>query len=160
MYCCACGSPTGDDAHYCQKCGKALPPVARLTQNKQEREQSEIARLMSKVNQSHECHGCGRRDTLRGWDFGLGRPLGARTDWDGTLASIALSAVTIPLLGVAGLRLPGKSVTLSVLRLQLLLCDACASQGKTPYSVHPVWSEAVRLGYTYFLDAGALTRLR
>jgi len=115
---------------------------------------------MSKVNQSHECHGCGRRDTLRGWDFGLGRPLGARTDWDGTLASIALSAVTIPLLGVAGLRLPGKSVTLSVLRLQLLLCDACASQGKTPYSVHPVWSEAVRLGYTYFLDAGALTRLR
>jgi len=96
---------------------------------------------MSKVNPSPECQGCGRRDALRRWNFGLGRPLGTETDWGETLASIAVSAVTIPMLGIAGLRLPGKKTSLSVLRLQLLLCDTCTRQGKTPYSVLPVWSE-------------------
>ena len=96
--------------------------VTRLTQSKQDREQTAVARLMSKVNQSPECHGCGRRDALRRWDFGLGRPLGTETGE--TLASIAVSAATIPVLGIAGFRLPRKKTTLSVSRLQLLRCDA------------------------------------
>lgn len=145
MFCCSCGTSTVDDALFCHKCGKPIP---------REPEPQEVA----KDNRLSQCHNCGR-DAVHGWDFGLGKPLRSRT-WSGTAASVVVSAVTIPLIGVGAFQLPGKRTTMSVLRLRLLLCDTCARRGGIGYSVHPLWGEAMQQGFTEFLNADELKSLR
>lgn len=72
--------------------------------------------------------------------------------------SVAVSPVTIPLIGAGGLRLPGRKTSYRVLRLRLILCDSCWG-GQTRYSLHPWWRTAIRLGYTEFFDAEGLKKL-
>lgn len=157
MFCCACGAPTVDDARFCHKCGKPVPAEPAISEPNPQQPRQETLSPDSRLNQ---CHSCGRKDNLHGWDFGLAMPLASGRVWSSTVASVAVSAVTIPLLGVGGFQLPGKRTTFRVLRLRLLLCDSCARQGGKHYSLHPSWGEATRLGFTEFLDADGLKRLQ
>ena len=157
MFCCGCGAPTVDDARFCHNCGKSLPAETALAKTNLEQPKQETLSTDIRLQQ---CRSCGRKDNLYGWDFGLGMPVASRRDWSYTLASVAVSAVTLPLLGAGVFQLPGKTTTLRVLRLRFLLCDSCARQGGKPYSLHPSWGEAMRLGFTWFYDADALKRLQ
>jgi hypothetical protein len=90
----------------------------------------------------------------------LGRITSTRQTWGETVATAAVSAVTIPLLGAGALRLPGKKTSFDVLQLRLRLCDSCAREKNTAYSMHPGWRRAMALGYREFFDASELKRLQ
>jgi hypothetical protein len=70
------------------------------------------------------------------------------------------SAITLPTLGMGVLYAPGKQTQFSVLKLQLRLCDPCARDKRTAYSMHPSWKKASALGYTEFFDANDLKKLQ
>jgi hypothetical protein len=88
----------------------------------------------------------------------LGKKISSKRAWGGTAWSLAVSAITVPLIGAGGVQLPGKNTRLRVLRLRLVLCDSCR-QKRLNYSVHPWWATANRLGYTEFLNAEQLAGL-
>ena len=94
------------------------------------------------------------------WDFGLGKPIASKRVWASTAASLAVSAMTVPLFGLGRLDLPGRKTTFTVLRLQLVLCESCQQRGGIHYSVHPWWGDALRLGYTQFFDGDDLEKLQ
>jgi len=174
MFCCKCGARNPEEAQFCHKCGTSLYKEKEEQQIGQPKgtkdprqaegeltdEQRQLVDELLPIDQKpDECHRCGRRDSLYAWDFGLGKRISTKRAWGDTAWSLAVSAVTVPLMGVGGLQFPGKKARLRVLRLQLILCDSCR-QGEITYSVHPWWEAARRLGYTEFLDAAALKRLQ
>jgi len=163
MHCSTCGAPTFKDSRFCHKCGSVIsaePEPSNASEGEQEqREQRLIDELLSKNRKQHECHQCGTKGKLFAWDFGLAKPIGSKRVWARTAASVALSAITLPLLGVGRLDLPGKKTSLGVLRLRLLLCEEC-KRGRINYTIHPCWNDALRLGYTEFLTADDLNKLR
>jgi hypothetical protein len=123
------------------------------------KEQRQLIEELLPINQKpHECHACGRTDNLYDWNFGLGKKISTKRAWGGTAWSLAISAITVPLIGAGGVQLPGKKTRLRVLRLRLVLCDSCRQQ-RLDYSVHPWWAMANRLGYSEFLNAEQLARL-
>ena len=172
MFCCKCGTQNPDAASYCNECGsllykqetkhpdksakEKLPRQVEIPQNAEQRRLAE--ELLAIDQRPHECHACGCSDRLHGWDFGLGKKTSTKWAWGETALSVAVSAVSIPLIGVAGLQLPGKKTRYQVLRLRLILCDSCW-EGQAKYSLHPWWQTATRLGYTEFFDANALKHL-
>ena len=172
MYCCICGSQNPDGASYCHKCGRSLFREETTQEGQQpaqisprqveapltEEQQQLIDQLLPIDQKAYECHACGRTDNQYSWDFGLGKNISTQRAWGETAWSVAVSAVTLPLIGVGGLRLPGKKTSLRVLRLRLILCDSC-HQRQLHYSLHPWWTVARRLGYTEFLDAKDLQKL-
>lgn len=183
MYCCKCGARNPDDAVYCHNCGDAIyrnaapsrpsdrRQVSRPTRVKQTEEQRQLAEELLRIDEkSHECHACGRTDDLHGWNFGLAKSVSEKRVWGATAASVAVSAVTLPFVGVGFLQLPGKKARLRVLRLRLILCGACRRQhvalgggdgiDVAVYGLHPWWSTASRFGYTEFLNAADLSKLR
>jgi len=119
-----------------------------------------VQEMLSRDSKGHECHRCGRTDKLFAWDFGLAKQIGSRRAWSTTAASLAVSAVTVPLFGIGRLDLPGKKTSFHVLRMRILLCDSCKRLGEVPYNLHPWWDDAQKLGYTEFLDAEHLNKLR
>jgi ribosomal protein L40E len=174
MFCCKCGTQNPDDANYCHDCGSSLyreaakhssdqstrDEVSRQVETPQDEEQRRLIDELLPIDQrTKECHACGRRNNLHGWDFGLGKKSSSARAWGGTALSIAISAVTIPLIGAGGLQLPGKSTRYQVLRLRLVLCDSCWD-GKVKYDLHPWWQKATQLGYTEFFDAKGLKKLK
>lgn len=183
MYCCKCGARNPDGGSYCHKCGATLyradptsevgerTQPAQSTSSQLDEEQRQLLEELLPIDQkADQCHACGRAENLHVWDFGLAKKVSERRLWGETVGSVVASAVMIPLLGVGGLRLPGKKVNLRVLRLRLVLCSACRQQhialGKgghidvAAYGLHPWWATARRLGYTQFLQASDLNRLR
>lgn len=172
MFCCKCGSLNPDDANFCHKCGSSLYRAAggnpsdsaknktphQLEPHVSEEQRQLIEELLPIDQKPDECHACGRKDHLRSWDFGLGKKLSTKRAWGATAWSVAVSAVTIPLLGAGGVRLPGQKTSYRVLRLRLTLCDSCW-EGQAKYGLHPWWQTAIRLGYTEFFDAEGLKRL-
>jgi hypothetical protein len=173
MFCCKCGAGNPDDASYCHKCGRSLykeeaKQIEELPKNKNpnqveappiEEQRRLIDELLSVDQKPHECHACGRTDNLYRWDFGLGKKISIKRAWGETAWSVAISAVSLPLIGVGGVQLPGKKTRLHVLRLQLILCDTCR-RGQIKYSFHPWWEPARRLGYTEFLNSDELNKLQ
>ena len=173
MFCCKCGARNPESASYCHKCGCSLykeeaNQAGRTAEGKNsdqvetaptEEQRQLIDELLPIDQKPHECHACGRTDSLYGWDFGLGKKISTKRAWGETAWSVAVSAVTIPLIGVGGLQLPGKKMRLRVLRLRLILCDSCRD-GQVKYNLHPWWEPAGRLGYTKFLNAEELKKLR
>lgn len=133
--------------------------ASRHVEPPQSEEQRRLIEELLPIDQKpHECHACGRKDNLHSWDFGLGKNVSTKRAWSETALSVAVSAVTILLVGVAGLQLPGKKTSYRVLRLRLILCDVCW-EGETKYSLHPWWQKATQLGYTQFFDADGLKKL-
>ena len=163
MYCCNCGSKIPKDALFCQECGTRVISDDQLTAVDIEQAQQAVLQQLLKNNpQRNVCCVCGGSNQLCAWDFGLAKPISNKRVWGPTAASIAVSAITLPLIGLGALELPGKRTTLSVLRLRLLMCELCKKRepGRVPYAIHPMWDGAQRLGYTQFLSAGDLNKVR
>jgi hypothetical protein len=134
VFCCACGAPTGD-ALFCPVCGRPIPP--ELPAEERRLKQGELQEMLSKDNRLRQCHSCGRKDNLHGWDFWLAKRIVTGRDSTGTIASVALSAVTLPY-GLGVFQFPGRKTTLSFVRLRLLLCDPCSFWGRL-YSEVAIW---------------------
>jgi hypothetical protein len=174
MYCSQCGIQTADDALYCHGCGSVLyrdrlfrqgrdscEPSVRPMERPVDEEYRRIAAELLPIDQKpDQCHYCGRREHLRSWDFGLAKKISAKRVWARTAVSLAMSVVSLPLAGYGVFSPPGTLERLKVLRLQLILCEACWRAGRSSFSLHPWWAAANRLGYSRFLDADALGRLQ
>jgi hypothetical protein len=176
MFCCKCGARNADAATYCRSCGSLLykgdgPKVQQSPKKPTAHEvetlpDEELRRLIDELlpidQKPHECHGCGRKDNLHSWDFGLGKIISIDRAWGKTALSIAVSAVTFLTGGPDGIvPLPGTKARLRVLRLRLILCESCI-RGRTNYTfhVHPWWEPARRLGYAKFVSADDMERLQ
>jgi len=112
------------------------------------------------------CHICGC-ESPASFPFGLATPSKVSRDWLPVAASVALAALTIPLLGGARLSGPGKTERFRMAVLHLVLCDGCLlswptdSKGRhvlnrDAYSHHPSWSRLVAQGSTRFLTAAQI----
>jgi hypothetical protein len=167
MFCCKCGAKVYHEAKYCHNCANALPDptidIEPLPKDTESKANSIAVRSASgsetRSNRKDlKCHKCGSSGGLKAWDFGLGKVVSTKRAWGETAISAALSAVTAPLIGYGMLRLPGKRTSFTVLRLRLVLCDACV-RNRGGYSSHPFWNEANRLGYTEFFGPTELDKL-
>lgn len=166
MYSCNCGAQLKGDSIFCHRCGGSVPHDGFNTTNshsvspKAAAKEALIRELLAIDQKFDECHRCGSKTVLYRRDFGLEKILSRRRAWAQTAASVAVSAITMPVLGVGGRALPGKKHQLSVLRLQLVLCESCAQSKNKSYSLHPWWDAADRLGYSEFLSAEDLKELQ
>jgi hypothetical protein len=155
------------DAAYCHKCGDILfqePTITgselrkpALSQSRDE-DQHLVEELLAIDPKPSNCHSCGKTQSLSRYPFALGKPVSTQREWGTTALSVAFSVVTIPLLGVGGVRLPGKSTRLRILRLTLVLCSQCLKNNKG-CEIHPWWTIARKHGYTEFLSADDVSRL-
>jgi len=168
MYCCACGSTCPENAACCPQCGSAQLPEPNLspesnhslrTQVSTDNEAAIIQRLRSSDVKSYECHGCGNKQELLSYPFALAKTLNVERNWAGTAASIAVSAVSIPLTGFGVFQIPRKRTRYRMIRMTLILCPKCRKHTVT-YERHPWWNVVYRLGYTEFLDRYDLEELR
>jgi ribosomal protein L40E len=172
MFCCKCGAQNPDDASYCHKCGVLLfrldaqrveaSAPAKIVQNLDESLTEEQRQLIDEVlsvdPKPSECHICGRTDHVYNFDFGLGKKISTKREWSETALSVAVSALTLPLLGAGGIVFPGKKNRFRILKLRLVLCDSC-ERGKIRYEYHPWWTPAKRLGYSVFFSLNDLKKL-
>jgi hypothetical protein len=107
------------------------------------------------------CHFCGNNDNLAYFEFGLMRVESSTRIWGETAASIALSAITLPFLGLGRVSLPGKQRTGELFRLNLVICRSCINKNsnliglffpkKAHYSKHPYWAALHEAGFAEFL---------
>jgi hypothetical protein len=112
------------------------------------------------------CHYCGGTQGLVEYEFALMRVKTSQRTWGGVAASVALGAVTLPLAGIASIKLPGQSHEGEALGLKLIVCQACRkSQGnflgifmlnEARASKHPLWVQLQSAGFTKFLDSDAM----
>ncbi len=176
MYCCNCGAENPDYGRYCHRCGTALisgamnpelnpkppaqnQPTAAKVLDEEEEEISGLRKLSRIDTKPCECHSCGETEGLLGYKFGLAKVLSAERDWTGTAASVVASAISIPLVGLGMLELPGKRTRVRALRLRLVLCESCRA-GQLNYPAHPWWYSAQRLGYNTLLSEQDLEKLK
>ena len=113
------------------------------------------------------CHICGQNPPVSAYDFGIAKFLRTRKKWGATIASIAFSAVAVPLLGGAYFVKPGTQTTASIVRLSLMLCASCRDARKRrssrikleqqDYEKHPAVAKGKEAGYTEILSAGELS---
>ena len=116
------------------------------------------------------CHACSGATDVSYFDFGLARMIKQERDWKSTGISAAISAVTIPLLGVGGLYGPSKTSTAQLLRMRVALCKNCVESRKGIFggfkanegncSAHPMWRECHNAGFTKFISNNELTSWR
>lgn len=107
------------------------------------------------------CHFCGNNDSLAYFEFGLMRVDSSTRTWGEAAASLALSTITLPLLGMGRISLPGKKNTGELFRMNLVVCKSCISKNsnliglfipkKAHYSKHPYWTMLNEAGFTEFL---------
>jgi hypothetical protein len=131
-----------------------------------ERFLEERTRYLSALNalveideKSNECHKCGKPDTER-YTFGLAEMLLDKRHWWETIASVAISAITVPTLGRGMISFPGRTRRARILKFRLRLCHSCARKSKTifgtvreeSYAAHPCWERAHELGFRRFLS--------
>jgi|SRR5579859_1861248 len=160
MYCCKCGARLVPEADYCHKCGAAVPSQHKPhvisgggqpgTRDLSSEDTALVKELRSIDRRSERCHSCNCKEGLLSWQFGLGKPVSNQMEWGETALSVAFSAITIPLIGIGALRLPGRSTRLRVLPLRLTLCRNCYA-AKKGYESHPWWSVLRQHGYTEFV---------
>ena len=162
MYCCKCGAKIGQRAASCPSCGvsTAHDPGSQSSTPADAAQEEAVRAILSEDQRVGQCHRCGNSASSWTWEFGLGKVILKKRTWGATAASVVASAVTLPTLGIGVLHSPGKQTRFSVLQLRLRLCDSCARDKRTAYSMHPSWKKAIALGYTEFFDANDLKRLQ
>jgi hypothetical protein len=117
-----------------------------------------------------KCHICGSTHKTVRRDFGLAEVLVDKRNWAETAVSVAISVVTLPTLGVGRISFPGRTRRLRVLKLHLILCDACMREKTTAllwdskltaadYARHPAWEVAQQLGFVKILTAKELAKI-
>ena len=120
------------------------------------------------------CHLCGSEDSLTKVQFGLAKIISKKLDWKKTAASvagsIAISAVTAPLLGVWGYSITGKTTKANIIRLYLVICNNCRSIRKKllgglkiteqDYKKHPCFNSFFDIGYTKILPKHELDQFK
>jgi hypothetical protein len=109
------------------------------------------------------CHYCGATDGLVEYDFALMRVVESTRAWGETTASVVLGALTLPLVGMAALKLPGRGHSGQALALKLIVCKACCKKhgnflglfmfNKERASKHPLWQQLQEAGFTKFFDS-------
>lgn len=114
------------------------------------------------IGHSAPCHYCGSTNDLFGFDFALMKVQENKRSWGGTMASVALSAVTLPLIGGGALALPGKSASGGMFKLKLIACKECTQKegnwlglfmmNKERASRHPHWKNLQEAGFTSFIE--------
>ena len=112
------------------------------------------------------CHYCGGTDNLSKFDFALMRVEQSGRNWGEAAASVALSAVLLPLLDGGVFRVPGKSFEGAAVHLRLVACKACQVKEGNFFGAfvlnekkagkHPLWNELVSAGFTKFLSHDTL----
>jgi hypothetical protein len=116
---------------------------------------------------NNQCHNCGSDANVARYPFALATTSETRRHWGMTAASIALSAVTLPLFGVGRLMGPNKSRVARVVRLELVLCQACREEriaaghvdlATLCYTMHPDWNRLREMGFTEFITAEEVAR--
>lgn len=113
------------------------------------------------------CHFCGGKNKLQKWRFGLASPKSAKyslTEATVTVASLAISALTLPLLGQALVSLPGQ--TSNGFILKMVICKECRTKNanflgifmpKEKYKIyHPLYDKLHKAGYTKYIPSEKL----
>lgn len=126
--------------------------------------------IMETDSRKDTCHLCSARPPVTSIDFAVAKKLNTTRDWSSTVASVALSAVTLPLFGMGHLQGPGKQVSYRTLRLHLMLCQKCRDErrgmfrsiklGHEDFARHPAVNQASRIGYNIILTPQELDQLR
>jgi hypothetical protein len=182
MYCVACGTENPDYGRFCHSCGASLfhPLSQSVTQGPHpiskplagRSEHDLLTELIQSDPKPNECHKCGRKADLTRYPFGIAKVLSVKRDWGETAARATASAASLALAPIIGFAVvswkkPGKRISYSVLKSQLVLCRGCVSEGfwggvklrDRDYQYHP-WSErARRIGYDKYLSAENLAKL-
>lgn len=181
MYCVGCGSQNPDYGKFCHNCGNRLVStkselVSRVHMEQVPTENDlllQIVRIDQKLNQCHRC-GSSDEEDLNRIEFGIAKVVSVKRDWSETLThvglSAALSAATLPLIGIGGIRWknPSKTTSFRLLEAQLVLCRECLSWARLErnymraeaYRCHP-WAEKARaIGYDRYLSVDDLRNLK
>jgi len=148
----------------CLRFGKEKVDLAR-----QELIQERVAWLQFqddlKGNKS-PCHECGAAANLTFYDFGLARLLKEERDWKMSGAAVAISALTLPTLGMGYLRGPDSTQSANVLRMRLVLCKFCVAKrpkgweygsNENECSLHPCWVRAHEAGFDKFIPGSEIS---
>ncbi len=108
------------------------------------------------------CHYCGSERDLVYHNFALMRVQETKREWTETLATVAMSALTVPLTGVARIHLPGKASMGAAYHLKLVVCKLCCKNEGNMFGVftinekraskHPMWQTLQDAGFTKFFN--------
>jgi hypothetical protein len=108
------------------------------------------------------CHYCKSTEELFSYNFAMMKVEDAKRNWGATLATAAIGAVTVPLLGAAAIRLPGKSFQGQAYQLRLIVCKPCTNKEGNWLGIfilneeraahHPYWKSLYERGFTKFLN--------
>lgn len=158
MYCPACGTVLYEETVYCHKCGRRIswlePPTTVHIPTQQPRlkprnDKELIEALDRETLRYDRCLVCSRIDNLVFIDFGLSRTKKGRK-WNETIASVVVSAVSIPLGGFGLIRLPGKTSETIMFPMRFTACKACVSDD-LDYSLHPWFDLLWDYGFNQFI---------
>lgn len=108
------------------------------------------------------CYYCSSEQDLVYFDFALMRISEAKREYSATLASAAMSAIAIPIIGFGALKLPGKSITGAAYHMKLVVCKPCSKKEGNMFGLfmmnekraakHPLWNTLQDAGFMKFLE--------
>jgi hypothetical protein len=152
-----------EGAVFCHKCGTRIPllvpnqpreTTAPIRAPKLSKKKELIQHLKNAVPRLSQCCICSTSENLQYFEFGLGM-LETRRRWLEAGASVALSALSLPLTGFGMLTLPTKEENWSVVRMALAVCPECL-QEKPEYVLHPWFALLWNYGYNVFFSTEQL----
>jgi hypothetical protein len=168
MYCPGCGARMPEATSFCQICGRSVSPLTRPISSEQAVQRSNPARskddeledlLGRSPVRADRCVICSTNGELALFDFGLAR-IKVTRNWTETIASAAVSAVSLPLIGFGMVRLPGKTTTTRMFKLRMALCEECLSEccgGFPDPSIHPWFPILWEYGYRQVVPSQAIS---
>jgi hypothetical protein len=114
------------------------------------------------------CHICGNIENLKHHEFGLMRVESSKRDWGLTVATAAISVVSLPLAAGGVVYLPGKTNSGTLLRLHLVTCDVCLRKNENFLGLffvkekhamyHPLWKTLQDAGFNKYIPPAELTK--
>lgn len=162
MFCPACGAELFEDAAYCHKCGRefqlpqavAVPRAQTELPSRRLSKDELLSALKEKSVNLNKCHSCLAETGLLKLDFGLAMIKTGR-NWQETIASVAISAISLPLGGIGLIKLPSKNTEIDVLPLEFHICLDCFEEigdaRKIDFSLHPWFGLLWDYGYNRFI---------
>lgn len=79
---------------------------------------------------SRVCHICGKGKPSQNHEFFMCQKAGVKVNWSHLISGAALNLITVPAFGTGVLPLGNTSQKYQVVKLNLCLCDSCASRTK------------------------------